>query len=200
MTTEPGDAHHLGLQHDPVVFLRGLAASMDATSTVIVRARNAASLDARLALLHGTDTWTADTGRPFTRQSLFATVQAAGLVVTSLERVPRAAAAPSGAMWTLVSDLVPLDPNAATEAFVATLQLPNAANAAIAEALAQTLTDEESAAAAQVRTLVEAHQREQAELLAGRQELIAVQNGKLMRWSQFPRRVYRRLRRLVGRG
>ena len=63
-------------------FLRGLAESMDDTATVWVR--NAASGHARAALLHGDDPWTVDGGRPFTRRSLFATVHAAGLVVTAL--------------------------------------------------------------------------------------------------------------------
>jgi hypothetical protein len=103
-------------------------------------------------------------------------------------------------MASLVDSLVMLDPNALTAEFVVVLRLPADDPDRASAALDAALTAEEDAAAEQVRALVQAQRREQAELLASRQELIAVQNGKLMRWSQLPRRVYRRLRRLLRLG
>ena len=191
----------IALDHDtdPVTRLRAAAATCAPGDRIVVEVANAASLDARLALLHG-DGGDGPTAGRFTRRSLFAAAHDAGLVVTSFERVARRGDATFDApLAPLVQDLVLLDPNAAAERFVATLELPGDASRRVAEDLERALTAEEGAAAAQIRTLVAAQQREQAELLQSRQELIAVQNGKLMRWSQFPRRVYRRLRRLVGR-
>lgn len=205
-TDQQPDPHPLDREHDPVAWLRATAATLPDGGRLEVRARNAAHIDARMGLLHGEQVGTvAGSHHPLTRRSLFAIAHDAGLVITELRRIEaRPGTAPDAiadpALAPLVQDLVLLDPNAATAAFVAVLERPTGANREQAAALDRALSTEEDAAAAQVRALVEAHQREQAELLQSRQELIAVQNGKLMRWSQFPRRVYRRLRRLLRMG
>lgn len=201
------------LEHlrDPVTVLRDAVGMLSPEGFVVVSLPNVAFHDVRIALLHGDWTYRPDGlldqthVRFFTRRSMFAFARDAGLVVTGFHRVERRPGTSNVALadpllLPLVKDLVDLDPNARTYQFVAKFERPDDGNRAAAEALDRSLSEEEDAAAAQVREVVEAHRREQAELLASRQELIAVQNGKLMRWSQFPRRVYRRLRRLVGRG
>ncbi len=201
------------LEHlrEPVSALRDAVSLLDDDGFVVVSLPNVAFLDVRAALLHGDWTYRPDGlldethVRFFTRRTMFALARDAGLVVTGFHRVDRRPGTSNVALSDapldpLVRDLALLDPNASTYQFVAKFERPTDENRAEAEALDHRLSTEEDATTAQLRTLVDAHQREQAELVRSRQELIALQNGRLMRYSQFPRRVYRRLRRLLHLG
>jgi 2-polyprenyl-3-methyl-5-hydroxy-6-metoxy-1,4-benzoquinol methylase len=201
------------LEHlrDPLTVLTEAVTLLEPDGIAVVSIPNVAYVDLRLALLEGewnyqSDGLLDDTHlRFFTRRSLFRFAADAGLTVTELRRVVKApgtsnVAPRTTAIGTDLRDLVLLDPNATTYVFVARLERRTPETEAVCRSLDEALSKDEDAAAAMIVDIIEARRREYHSLLDSRRELIALQNSKLMRWSQLPRRIYRRLRRLLRLG
>ncbi|MFM8266878.1 MAG: class I SAM-dependent methyltransferase [Ilumatobacteraceae bacterium] len=199
------------LEHlrDPWTVLRESSDLLRPGGCVVISLPNVAFIDVRLALLEGRWTYKVDGlldathVRFFTRRTLFELAEQAGFVVTEFRRVtkPRDASNVAAAdPWypPVVAEVLDLDPNASTYQFVVRLERESEENRRSAAELRAALDAEEAAAADLQRRVARSFGADVKVLEQSREELIALQQTRLFRYAQVPRRLYRWLRS-VGR-
>lgn len=167
---------------------------------VVLSVANAASRDARLALLDGS----LPSRGGVTRRSLFALGREAGGEVTALGRVsPPAGHRPTSSdrsvLSPLVAPLLGLDPNAVALRFVARIEPAGRAAATGRGDLESAVVAEEEAAELQIRQIVAVQRGDLAALNQVRRDFVSLSRSRMVRWGSMPGRGARYAKRLAGR-
>jgi hypothetical protein len=169
-------------------------------SVVVLSVANAASRDARLAMLDGSPPGPGGA----TRTSLFALARDAGGVVTALGRVsPPAGQRPTSSdrsiLSPLVAPLLGLDPNAAALRFVVRVEPAGRALAPGPSDLESAILAEEDAAELQIRQVIAVQRGDVAALNQVRRDFVSLSRSRMVRWGSIPGRTARYAKRLAGR-
>jgi hypothetical protein len=173
---------------------------LSASGAVVVSVANAASREARLALLEGTPP--AEGG--LTRRSLFSLARDEGAEVRAFGRVASAAGSrpPSpdrGAVTSRVAPLLSLDPNSTAHHFVARIEIPRHVDRSAASELEANVLAEEAAAELQIRQIIAVRDADLAALEQVRRDFVSLSRSRMVRWGSMPGRFARLGRRTAGR-
>lgn len=184
---------------DPAAVIR-TALQVARHGIVVLSVANAASRDARLALLDGS----LPSRGGATRRSLFALGREAGGEVTAFGRVSpppghRPASSDRDVLSPLVAPLLGLDPNAAALRFVARIEPAGRAAATGRGDLESAVVAEEDAAELQIRQIVAVQRGDLAALNQVRRDFVSLSRSRMVRWGSMPGRAARLAKRLAGR-